>query len=100
MSERFTERVGRPPSNTSPPTPREVEDEIAERRPISHRSRAIRDPLVPHLYRRPANHWKTPRRFDRREPEHEEYQPLQKTGTPRSLKDIIKAKPRRRAPWK
>ena len=55
---------------------------------------------MPHLYRRPGNHWKTPPRFDRREPEHEEYQPLQKTGTPRSLKDIIKAKPRRRAPWK
>ena len=42
MSERFTERAGRPPSMTSPPTPREVEDEIAERRPMSHRSRAIR----------------------------------------------------------
>ena len=30
----------------------------------------------------------------------QESQPLRKTGTPRSLKDITKAKPRRRAPWK
>jgi hypothetical protein len=51
------------------------------------------------LYKRPGNHWKRPPRFDRREPEQEESQPLQKTGTPRSLKDIIKAKPKR-APWK
>ena len=49
---------------------------------------------MPHLYKRPGNHWKTPPRFDRREPEQEESQPLQKTGTPRSLKDIIKAKPK------
>jgi hypothetical protein len=57
---------------------------------------------MPHLYkRRPANHWKTPRRFERKESEQEEEsQPLRKTGTPRSLKDITKAKPRRRAPWK
>ena len=55
---------------------------------------------MPYLYKRPGNHWKTPRWFDRREPEQEEEsQPLQRTGTPRSLKDIIKAKPRR-APWK
>jgi hypothetical protein len=55
---------------------------------------------MPHLYKRPGNHWKTPRRFDRRETEQEEEsQPLRKIGRPRSLKDIIKAKPRR-APWK
>jgi hypothetical protein len=54
---------------------------------------------MPHFYKRPANHWKTPTRFDRRETEQEESQPLQRTGTPRYLKDIIKAKPRR-APWK
>src|SRR5215218_6799263 len=66
----------------------------------SHRSRAIWGVLMPHLYKRPGNHWKTPRRFDRREPEQEESQPLQRTGAYRSLKDIIKAKPRRRAPWK
>src|SRR5215208_77845 len=66
----------------------------------SHRPRAIWAVLMPHLYKRPGNHWKTPPRFDRREPEQEESQPLQKTGAPRSLKDIIKAKPRRRAPWK
>jgi hypothetical protein len=55
---------------------------------------------MPHLYKRAANHWKTPPRFDRRESEQEEEsQPLQRTGTSRSLKDIIKAKPRR-APWK
>jgi hypothetical protein len=52
------------------------------------------------LYKRTANHWKTPRRFERRESEQEESQPLQRTGASRSLKDIIKAKPRRRAPWK
>ena len=67
----------------------------------SHRSRAIGGVLMPHLYRRPGNHWKTPRRFDRRETEQEEEsQPLRKTGTSRYLKDITKAKPRRRAPWK
>jgi hypothetical protein len=55
--------------------------------------------LMPHLYKRPNNHWKTSRRFDRGEPEQEESQPLRKIRTPRSLKDIIKAKPRR-APWK
>ena len=54
-----------------------------------------------HLYKRPGNHWKTPTRFERRETEQEEEsQPLRKSGTPRSLKDITKAKPRRRAPWK
>jgi hypothetical protein len=54
-----------------------------------------------HLYKRPGNHWKTPTRFDRRESEQEEEsQPLRKTGRPRSLKDITKAKPKRRAPWK
>jgi hypothetical protein len=54
---------------------------------------------MPHLYKRPGNHWKTPTRFERREIEQEESQPLQRTGASRSLKDIIKAKPRR-APWK
>jgi hypothetical protein len=57
-----------------------------------------------HLYKKRAgaNHWKRPTRFERRESEQEEEesQPLRKSGTPRSLKDIIKAKPRRRAPWK
>ena len=53
-----------------------------------------------HLYKRPANHWKTPPRFERRESEQEEEsQPLRKTGRPPSLKDITKAKTRR-APWK
>jgi hypothetical protein len=54
------------------------------------------------LYKRPANHWKRPPRFDRRETEQEEEegsQPLRRTGASRSLKDITKAKPRR-APWK
>jgi hypothetical protein len=56
---------------------------------------------MPHLYRRPANHWKTPTRFERRQTEQEEEsQALRKRGTLRSLKDITKAKPRRRAPWK
>ena len=57
---------------------------------------------MPHLYKRPGNHWKTPTRFDRREfeQEEEESRSLRKSGTPRSLKDITKAKPRRRAPWK
>jgi hypothetical protein len=55
---------------------------------------------MPHLYKRAANHWKTPPRFERRETEQEEEsQPLRKSGTPRSLKGITKAKPRR-APWK
>jgi hypothetical protein len=55
---------------------------------------------MPHLYKRAGNHWKRPPRFERRETEHEEEsQPLRKTGTPWSLKDITKAKPRR-APWK
>jgi len=55
-----------------------------------------------HLYKRRANHWKTPPRFERRETEleEEESQHLRKTERPRSLKDITKAKPRRRAPWK
>jgi hypothetical protein len=51
------------------------------------------------LYKRLGNHWKSPRRFGRGESEQEESQPPWKTGTLRSLKDIIKAKPRR-APWK
>jgi hypothetical protein len=57
---------------------------------------------MPHLYKkRPANHWKRPTRFERRESEQEEEsQPLQRIGASRSLKDITKAKPRRRAPWK
>jgi hypothetical protein len=55
---------------------------------------------MPHLYKRPANHWKRLPRFDRRESEQEDSQPLRKTGAPRSLKDITKAKTRRRAPWK
>jgi hypothetical protein len=55
-----------------------------------------------HLYKkRPANHWKTPTPFERRQSEQEEEdsQPLRKRGTPLSLKDITKAAPRR-APWK
>jgi hypothetical protein len=56
------------------------------------------------IYKRAANHWKTPTRFERRESEQEEEeesQPLRrKSGGPRSLKEITKAKPRRRAPWK
>ncbi len=55
------------------------------------------------IYKRAANHWKTPTRFERRqtEQEEEESQPLRrKSGRPRSLKEITKAKPRRRAPWK
>jgi hypothetical protein len=57
---------------------------------------------MPHLYKRTGNHWKSPPRFERRETEQEEEesQPLRRTGASRSLKDIIKAKPRRRAPWK
>jgi hypothetical protein len=54
------------------------------------------------LYKRAANHWKRPPRFERRETEQEEEeesQPLRRTGASRSLKYIIKAKPRR-APWK
>src|SRR5215217_7430502 len=66
-----------------------------------HRSRAIRGLLMAHLYKRAANHWKRPPRFEGRESEQEEEsQPLQRTGASRSLKDIIKAKPRKRAPWK
>ena len=54
------------------------------------------------IYKRAGNHWKTPTRFDLRESEQEEEesQPLQRTGASRSLKDIIKAKRRRKAPWK
>ena len=53
------------------------------------------------IYKRAANHWKTPTRFERRENDQgEESQPLRRTGASRSLKDITKAKPRRRAPWK
>src|SRR5215207_4673432 len=67
----------------------------------SHRSRAIGGLLMPHLYKRPTNHWKRPPRFERRDSEQEEEsQPLRKSGRPRSLKDITKPKPRRRAPWK
>jgi hypothetical protein len=55
------------------------------------------------IYKRAGNHWKKPTRFERRQTdqEEEESQPLRrKSGRPRSLKDITKAKPRRRAPWK
>jgi hypothetical protein len=53
------------------------------------------------IYKRAANHWKTPSRFERRQSEQEEEsQLLRKRGRPRSLKDIVKAKPRRRANWK
>ena len=55
------------------------------------------------IYKRAANHWKTPTRFERRQTdqeEEEESRPLRKSGRRRSLKDITKAKPRRRAPWK
>ena len=54
------------------------------------------------IYKRAANHWKTPTRFERRETDQgeEESQPLQKPQRPRSLKDITKAKSRRRVPWK
>jgi len=55
------------------------------------------------IYKRAANHWKTPPRFESRQTdqEEEESQPLRrKTERPRSLKDITKVKPRRRAPWK
>jgi hypothetical protein len=53
------------------------------------------------IYKRAGNHWKRPTRFEGRETEQEEdSQPLWRIGRPRSLKDIIKAKPRRRAPWK
>ena len=52
------------------------------------------------IYKRAGNHWKTPARFERRESEQkEDSQPLRKSGRPRSLKDIVKAKSRR-APWK
>jgi hypothetical protein len=56
---------------------------------------------MPRLYKRPGNHWKASPRFDRREAEQEgeESRLLRKSGTPRTLKDITKAKPRR-APWK
>jgi hypothetical protein len=53
------------------------------------------------IYKRAANHWKRPPRFERRETYQEEYsQALRKSGRPRSLKEITKAKPTRRAPWK
>jgi hypothetical protein len=54
------------------------------------------------IYKRAGNHWKRPTRFEHRETDQEEEsQPLRrKSGRPRSLKDIVKAKPRRRAPWK
>src|SRR5918995_3573896 len=66
----------------------------------SHRLREIEGLLMPQFYKRAANHWKRPPRFERRESEQEEdSQPLRrKRGTPRTLKDITKAKPRRRAP--
>ena len=54
------------------------------------------------IYKRAANHWKRPPRFERRESEQEEEeesQPLRRTEASRSLKDIIRAK-LRRAPWK
>ena len=53
------------------------------------------------IYKRAGNHWKTPTRFERRQTdqEEEESQPLRRIRRPRSLKDIIKAKPRR-VPWK
>jgi hypothetical protein len=53
------------------------------------------------IYKRAANHWKRPTRFERRETEQEveESQPLRRTGASRSSKDMVKAKPRR-APWK
>jgi hypothetical protein len=53
------------------------------------------------IYKRTGNHWKRPPRFERRQTDQgEESQPLRrKTGRPRSLKDIVKAKSRR-APWK
>jgi hypothetical protein len=54
---------------------------------------------MPRFYKRPGNHWKAPRRFDRGETEQEESQPPWMIRASRSLKDIIKAKPRR-APWK
>jgi hypothetical protein len=52
------------------------------------------------IYKRTGNHWKRPPRFERRQTDQgEESQPLRrKTGRPRSLKDIVKAKSRR-APW-
>jgi hypothetical protein len=53
------------------------------------------------IYKRVGNHWKRPTRFESRQTEQvEESQSLRKSGRPRSLKDITKAKPRRRAPWK
>jgi hypothetical protein len=53
------------------------------------------------IYKRAANHWKRPSRFERRETDQgEESQPLRKSGTPRSLKDITRAKPRKGTPWK
>ena len=53
------------------------------------------------IYKRAGNHWKRPPRFDRRQTDQEEEsQPLWETGRPQCLKDIVKAKPRRRAPWK
>jgi hypothetical protein len=54
------------------------------------------------IYKRAGNHWKTPTRFERRETDQEEESQTlhRKSGKPRSLKDITKAKPRRRAPWK
>jgi len=54
------------------------------------------------IYKRAANHWKRPPRFERRQTkqEEEESQPLRrKSERPRSLKDITKAKTRKRAPW-
>jgi hypothetical protein len=51
---------------------------------------------MPRLYKRLGNHWKALRRFVRGESEQEEEsQPPWKTETLRSLKDIIKTKPRR-----
>ena len=44
------------------------------------------------IYKRAANHWKRPPRFERRETEQEEEESeaLRKTGTPRSLKEITR----------
>jgi plasmid stability protein len=72
MSERLTDMAVRPTAeNYALPTSQEVEDEITEHRSI----------VTAHV-------------------QSEESRPLWKTGASRSLKDITKAKPRRRAPWK
>jgi len=104
MSERLTDVAVRPTAeHYTLPTSQEVEDEIAEQRSIGVTAHVQKGGLLmPHLYKRAANHWKRPPRFERRqsEQEEEESRPLRKSGSPRSLKDITKAKPSRRAPWK